>query len=167
MRRYFICFLAIGLILFISFPCYAQTGNRALVGTWKLIAMELVDSDGKVVEADEWLGKKPIGIIMYDSIGYMSVQLMRDPQEPGAFDKYFADRYYAYYGTYEIVAKVGTEGKEGNVIHHLQGSLIRGETGRSFQRTFKISGNRITLTAITPTGITNKKLTFERVEKGK
>ena len=161
MKRYFICFLAIGLFLFISFPCYAQTGNKALVGTWKLIAMELVDSDGKVVEADEWLGKKPTGIIMYDSAGYMSVQLMRDPQEPGAFDKYFADRYYAYYGTYEVVVKEGTEGKEGYVFHHLQGSLSRGEIGRDYQRIFKISGNRIMLT------VSNKRLTFERAEKGK
>jgi hypothetical protein len=161
MKRYFICFLAIGLFLFISFPCYTQTGNKAVVGTWKLIAIELVDSDGKVIEADEWLGKKPTGIIMYDTTGYMSVQLMRDPQEPGAFDKYYSDRYYAYFGTYEVVVKEGTEGKEGYVLHHLQGSLSRGEIGRDYQRIFKISGNRIMLT----TG--NKRLTFERVEKGK
>ena len=85
---------------------------------------------------------------------------MRDPQEPGAFDKYFADRYYAYYGTYEVVVKEGTEGKEGYVLHHLQGSLSRGEIGRDYQRIFKISGNRIMLT------VSNKRLTFERAEKG-
>ena len=84
MKRNFICFLVIGLFLFISSPCYAQTGNKAVVGTWKLIAMELVDSDGKVVEADEWLGKKPTGIMMSRFSGlYVSAAYARPARTGG------------------------------------------------------------------------------------
>jgi hypothetical protein len=155
MKKLFICFLTIGFALLIYPSSYAQSGKMGVVGTWKLISIEQ-ERFGEI-QPDEWLGKKPTGIIMYDTTGYMSVQLMRDPQEQGALDKY-----YAYFGTYELEVKEGTEGKEGVVLHHLQGSLDRYEIGLDYKRRFKISGNRIMLT--TPG---NRRLTFERVEKGK
>jgi hypothetical protein len=164
MERYFICALIIGLSS-ISSLCYAQAANKAVIGAWKLISVERVQADGKVLGLDEWMGKKPTGLIIYDAMGYMSVQFIRDPRPTlplsleGKADAY--DGYYAYFGTYKINETEGTEGKEGVILHHLQGSLRPEEIGNNYPRMFKISGNRIMLT--TPT---LRRLTFERVEKG-
>ncbi len=147
----FICFLAIGLFYFFCSSCYAQTGNMVVVGTWKLISIDQVNSQGEVIKADDWMGKKPTGIIIYDTTGYMSVQFMRDPKEEGGII-----RYYAYFGTYEVKAK------EGVILHNLEGSLMSDEVGMLYRRNFKISGNRLMLT--TPK---NRRFTFEHVEKGK
>jgi hypothetical protein len=155
MKRYFICFLIIGCLSFVP-SVYAQTGNPAFVGTWKLLSIDYVDLDGNVTDPNSWLGKKPTGLIIYDTSGHISLQLMRDPEERGSFDKY-----YAYFGTYQVIkVKEGSEGKEGVVLHHLQGSLSQSEIGVDYRRMFKISGNRLMLT--TPE---NWRFTFERVEK--
>ena len=150
MKKYRMWFFTFALFAFPSL-CYAQDGKDAVVGTWKLISIERVRSTGEVEGADVWLGKNPTGVIMYDTTGYMSVQLMRDPQEG-----YALERYYAYFGIYEV------NEKEGSILHHVQGSLSSTEVGITYRRMFKISGNRIMLT--TPQ---LRRLTFERVEKGK
>lgn len=170
MNRYFICFLAIGLLAICPL-CYAQTGNMAVDGTWKLISIESVDVAGKVIGATEWMGKKPTGLLMYDATaGYMSIQLIRDRRPAYALsledraDAYKA--YYAYFGTYEVKETEGKDGKEGIVVHHLQGSLMPEEVGAEYWRMFKISGDRIMLTAQLSAS-QSVRLTFERVEKGK
>ena len=150
MKSYFICFLTVGLLVICPLS-YAETDNVAVVGTWKLISIDWVDSNGEVTRADEWMGKNPIGVIIYDPIGYMSVQLMRNPKEKEAHE-----RFYAYFGTYEV------KGKEGLVSHHVQGGLWLSEVGVTLERKFKISGNRLMIT--TPH---LRRLTFERVEKVK
>ncbi len=153
----------VSLCFFIISACFlgfgAQVGaqsdlEKAIIGTWKLVSIEQ-ERSGEV-QPDEWMGKKPIGIIMYDSNGYMSVQFMRDPQEKGF------DRYYAYFGTYKIEPKEGTEGMAGVVEHHMQGSLMPQEVGQIYMRTFKISGNTLIISTFT-----GRRLTFERVEKRK
>ncbi len=167
MKRYFICFLAIGLLVVCPLR-YAQTANMAVDGTWKLISIESVDAGGKVIGANEWMGKKPTGVLMYDATtGYMSVQIFRDRRPVSTLsledraDAYNA--YHAYFGTYEVKETKGKEGKEGVVVHHLQGSLIPEEVGAEYWRMFTISGNRLMLTVSIP----SMRLTWERVEKGK
>ena len=164
MKRNRICVLIIALFVFPSL-CYAQDGKEAVVGTWKLISIDGVIGEG-FSRPDYWMGSNPTGVIIYDSKGYMSVQLMRDSRptfESGegwagtSEEKRVAfEGYYAYFGTYEV------NKKEGFVLHHVQGSLWPDEVGVTYRRTFKISGNRIMLT--TPN---LKRFTFERVEKVK
>ena len=167
MNRYSISFLAIGLLVICPL-CYAQTGNMAVHGSWKLISIESVDAGGKVIGANEWMGKKPTGLLMYDATtGHMSVQIFRDRRPASTLsledraDAYIA--YHAYFGTYEVKETKGKEGKQGVIVHHLQGSLIPEEVGAEYWRTFKISGNRIMLTVSIP----SMRLTWERVEKAK
>ena len=168
MKRYFIFFLTIGLVLLICPPCHAQTGKMAIVGTWKLICIERVDWMDNVIGPYEWfLGKKQTGLIIYDTSGYMSAQYMRDPPAAsagsleGIADAFGA--YFAYFGTYEVNETGGKEGKEGVVVHHLQGSLKPEDVGMKFGRKYKISGNRLMLTVPADA----MRLTFERAEKGK
>ena len=151
--------------------CYAQTGNMAVHGSWKLISIESVDAGGKVIGANEWMGKKPTGLLMYDAtVGYMSIQLIRDRRP--AYTLSLEDRadayktYYAYFGNYEVKETEGKEGKEGAIVYHLQGSLMPEEVGAEYWRMFKISGNRIMLIAQLSAS-QSIRLTFERVEKGK
>jgi hypothetical protein len=144
---------------------FAQAGSGAVAGAWKLISIDRVNADGEVIQADEWMGKKPTGLIIYDAnSGYMSVQILRVPRPNLPYsseekaDAY--DAYYAYFGTYRVNETEGRGWKEGVVMHHLHGSLRPEEMGNNYPRMFKILGNRIMLT--TPT---LRRLTFERVEK--
>jgi len=167
MKRYQICVLIIALFVFPSL-CYAQGGQggkEAVAGMWKLISIERVI--GEVISRpDYWMGNNPTGVIIYDSTGYMSVQIMRDPRPTFKFFDHGSgsleeiknafDGYYAYFGTYEV------NEKEGFVLHHVKGSLWPEEVGVTYQRMFKISGNRLMLT--TPE---SRRLTWERIEKVK
>ncbi len=50
--------------------------------------------------------------------------------------------YLAYYGTYEV------DEREGTVSHHVEGSLFPNWVGTLLKRSFKISGDQLTLDAI-------------------
>ena len=129
-----------------------QTLKDRIVGTWKIISWETVRPDGQVTNI--WMGPHPTGLIIYQSNGYMAVQIMADPrptfaQLPSAtppssdeFRNAFFG-YYAYWGTYSIDAA----GK--SVIHNVQGSERPHEVGRKYERSALIEGTRIVLT--TPT----------------
>ena len=150
MKRFRVYVLIFAILLFSSL-CYAQDGKELVWGAWKLISIEILSFTGEVLGPDGWWGSNPTGLIIYDKSGYMSVQFMRDPKEIGG-----AQRYYAYFGTYDV------NEKEGVIVHHIKGSLMMTEMGTDYSRRFKISGNRIMLTTER-----FKRLTFERVEREK
>jgi hypothetical protein len=149
MKKYRI-FIFLFALLAIPNLCFAQGGKEAFVGAWKLISIEAIGPDGQRRIAVQYMGKNPVGLIIYHPTGYMSVQYMRDPRPTFASGSarnatleeiksaYFG--YAAYFGTYEV------DEKEGFVIHHIQGSLFPNEVGIDYKRTFKISGDRISLT---------------------
>jgi hypothetical protein len=113
--------------------------QKKFVGSWKLISIE--------GGAQPRMGK-PVGIIMYDTTGHMSVQIMRgdrpafsdtrvkakDNEKAAAFDSYTA-----YYGTYTF------EPENGIIIHHLEGSIVPGQAGQDNIRYFELTGNRLKL----------------------
>jgi len=144
--------------------CHAEGGKDAIVGAWKLASIERVRQTGEVERPDDWMGRSPTGVVIYDAAGYMSVQFMRDPRPTFKTGAWFTatleekkdafEGYYAYFGTYEV------NEKEGSVLHRVQGSLRPEEVGVSYKRSFMLSGNRLILT--TPE---LRRLTFERVEK--
>jgi len=152
----------------------AKPSPEKIVGTWKLVSVESVIPNGEVSYA--WMGRNPLGLIMYDQEGNMSVQFMRDPRPTfssasGTHRDASKEEieaaykgYYAYFGTYEI------NEQEGYIIHHVKGSLWPHEVGKDFKRFFKISQNRLIIT--TPEIQRGGKqwfnrITFERAEKGK
>ena len=170
-----LCFLVISAWIFgFSAQVRAQSNLEKLIGTWKLVSVENVRPNGEVIYA--WMGRNPLGQIIYDQTGYMSVQFMRDPRptfssksgwyfdaSPEEIKNAFAG-YYAYFGTYEI------NENEGIIIHHVKGSLMPAEVGIDYKRFFKFSEKGLILT--TPLRQQEgeqrfNRLTFERVEKGK
>jgi hypothetical protein len=120
----------------------------SLTGSWKLVSREYRRADGTVVHPfGEDEGDS--GMIMYDDRGYMSVHLMSPNRPPftasdrlrgtPAEIKAAFEGYSAYYGTYEIDETAGT------VTHHVAGSLFPNRKGTDQVRSFKLSGNRLTL----------------------
>jgi hypothetical protein len=120
--------------------------REQLVGTWRLISRETRRSDGSVSHA---YGEHPIGQLMYDAAGNMSVAFMRPGrskfvhadkfQGTAAEIKAAFDGFQGYFGIYEI-----DEDKK-TVTHQVEGSLLPNWEGTSQTRFVEISGNRLTL----------------------
>ncbi len=120
--------------------------HSQFVGTWTLTFAEYRFADGEVKAI---YGDDPVGMLMYDAVGRVSIQIMRrhrpnfakndrlggTPEETQtAFNGYLA-----YFGTYSIDEEKHT------VTHHLQGALLPNWVGGNQVRFFELSGNRLTL----------------------
>jgi hypothetical protein len=100
-------------------------------------------------------GPNPSGIIIYDSSGWMSAQIVTanrpklgnpatrllSPNTPEGDQLKAAalDSYYAYFGTWTY------EPAKAIVTHHLVASLLPDETGLDYQREVRFDGRRLTL----------------------
>ena len=124
---------------------------RQLVGTWKLIAIDERDASGaRVVPLD--YGPEPIGLLMYDASGNMSVHAMRRGRPRLASEDVHSTTpeqakaafvgYGAYFGTYTVDEQAGI------VTHHVQGALNPNWEGSDQRRRFTISGDKLTLEPI-------------------
>lgn len=114
------------------------------IGTWKLLSN--IKKDGDVITYP--YGEDAVGYITYDSMGYMSVQMMQQNRKtpiPG---------YFAYFGRYEIDPKI-------NVVHHyLDGSLSPTEVGTDRQRSYQFIGNQLHLR---PVEESNREVIWEKI----
>ena len=114
------------------------------VGAWRLVSMEYVSEDG---EASYPLGPDASGYIMYHPNGYMSVNMMSANRPTyasqdlkGGTDEEkvaAAETYISYCGRYEV---------QGNkVIHHVEVAFFPNRVGADLERTFTVSGNRLSI----------------------
>lgn len=120
--------------------------GKKIVGTWKLVSAEARRADGKVIQV---YGETPLGFIIYDAAGNVSVNFMRaDRPAFAAADKARAtpeeaksaiESYEAYFGTYEV------DEVQGTVTHHVEGSLLPNWTGSDQLRFFEFSGDCLVL----------------------
>jgi hypothetical protein len=124
-----------------------------LIGTWRLVSVETTRPNGEVIYP--FYGKHPEGLLVYDRSGWMSVQIVSDPQPSvpaiSSREGFLAalpsekavaiDGYYAYYGTWSVDASGSS------VTHHIRQSLYPGERGDDAIRTVSIDANRLTLVA--------------------
>lgn len=150
--------LALGVVLL--WPLAGQSRPEAgaqdqFVGAWQLVSIETIRPNGEVIFP--FYGKHPEGIIMYESNGWMSVQIVSDPaatvpsgdsreavMKASDVDKSKAfDSYYAYFGTWTLDVAQKT------VTHHIRQSLNPGERGEDGVRHYVIDGERLILTAKT------------------
>lgn len=117
-----------------------------LIGTWSLVFAEYRYADGAV---NAIYGDNPAGMLVYDSGGNMSIQIMRRNRPNFAKNdrlggtpaetKTAFEGYLAYFGTYTIDQAKQT------VTHHLHGSLLPNWIDSDQTRFFDLSENRLTL----------------------
>jgi hypothetical protein len=123
--------------------------GTSLAGAWKLLVFEF-RSEGQVVFP---FGTNFLGLCLYDSTGYMAMQIMRGDRPrfaggdqlggtPAEMEAAFSG-YLAYAGTY-----VADEA-HGVVVHHVSQSLFPNWVGTDLVRFYRISGNRLIVSAPT------------------
>jgi hypothetical protein len=117
-------------------PCPPPVEARMVIGTWKLTRSELSPT------AVQARGANPIGMVVYDPNGYMSVQIMPD-RPRNAFPSYSPTPeqardallgYAAYFGYYRINLEKGT------IAHCRIGSLTF-NANRILVRRFEVLDN--------------------------
>jgi hypothetical protein len=151
----------------------AESARERLIGAWRLVSIETIRPNGDVIYP--YYGKHPQGLIMYDRSGWMSVQIVSDPQPAvpmgSSREEFLAapagervsavDGYYAYCGTWTVDPPSST------VTHHIKQSLYPGERGEDGVRHFILDGDHLTLTAKTHEMGENheRKLVWQRIQK--
>lgn len=126
----------------------SQSVKDKIIGTWKLISWVYQDQKGNVVH---YFGEDAVGILMYDTHGYMNAQLMKtnrkkftsnsisggtSEETKGAFDSYIA-----YFGKYDEV-------RPGEIVHRVEGSLFPNWHEDNQIRFAVLEGNRLTLSTL-------------------
>jgi hypothetical protein len=125
----------------------ANDATASISGTWRLVSYKSRTADGTVTDL---YGPTPLGQLIYDTAGHMSVHLLKpglpkcdtldrrkcpEREARAAFDNYLG-----YWGRYQINAM------ENSVTHHIDGASVPDWVGTSQERFFKLEGARLTLT---------------------
>ncbi|MBS0580625.1 MAG: lipocalin-like domain-containing protein [Proteobacteria bacterium] len=128
--------------------------RRDLIGTWRLLSIQLVGPNGKTV--DPFFGPDPTGLLIYDPSGWMSVQIVErqrpttdapvsfvsrgtpgETSQDAQVKASVLDTYYAYFGTWHYEAATSS------VVHDVKSSLIPGESGKSYSQTASLVGGHL------------------------
>ncbi len=161
MRRFKLSAVTIALLLLVSCLVRPQTeqGTAAnssrvsLVGSWDLVSrIDRTADGGTLVEPS--LGSDPIALLIYDSAGHVSAQLMRrsgrslqinvapPPQTPQSAEHNNSAAiggYDAYFGTYVVDIQAHT------VTHHFNAALNPADVGREVTRRFRFEGEQLVI----------------------
>jgi lipocalin-like protein len=123
--------------------------GTSLAGAWKLLVFEF-RSGGQVVFP---FGTTFAGLCLYDTTGHMSMQIMRTDRPRFAISDQLAGTpdeikaaftgCHSYFGTY-----VADEA-HGVVVHHVTQSLFPNSIGTDLVRFYRISGDRLIVSAPT------------------
>jgi hypothetical protein len=128
-------------------PLASRLLKEQFFGTWKLVSWEIEQANGEPIDSP--LGPAPVGWIMYQPEGHMSVVLMRPDRPKFASNnlmegtpeeiKAAFEGYVSYCGSYEV------NEQEHLVIHRLQLSWFPNLVGTEQKRFFEFAGDRLTL----------------------
>lgn len=129
-------------------------------GAWRLVSVQEREPDGSLTNP---YGEHPVGLLLYDETGRMSVQIMRSDRArlssndwdeiPAGEIKSAVEGFTAFFGTYEI------NEAEAVIIHRVEGHLLPNSVGKDLRRSYEFSGNRLTLK---PSA--SRSVTWERVK---
>ena len=118
--------------------------QNPFIGTWRLVSCELRKPDGEVSYP---FGRDPVGYIMYNPEGYMSVAFMSADRPKfaagdvmgGTTEEKVAavDTYLSYCGRYEI--------QHDKVIHHIEVSLFPNWVGVDQERIYEFKDDKLSL----------------------
>jgi catechol 1,2-dioxygenase len=126
----------------VTAPLAAQITSADFVGTWELAAIEAPNPAGGWMAAPLPLPGSPVGVIMYDDLGNMAVQITSEPRgtmTPAELPE-IVNGYVAYYARYEV------DSTEGTVTHHRRGHVNADLAALSVVRYYEFSGDTLTLT---------------------
>lgn len=134
----------------------AQSVKDQLIGTWKLVARDVVRPDASSTLDPAYGPKYPIGYIMYDQTGHMAVQFMaldrpNDQSSRG---------YNAYFGTYTI----DESSRPMKVTHHMEGSLDPRDIGGANVRDLLLNGDELKIVVHNTNNSNVNVNTFTRVK---
>lgn len=117
-----------------------------LVGSWRLVSYETHTRTGEVSAI---FGPSPVGRLMYDGAGRMSVHIMDPRRKRFASNdrlvhtseelKQAFDGYFGYFGTYTVDEAAST------VTHHIAGASFPNFVGADQKRFLILSGKRLKL----------------------
>ena len=139
--------MALPLLLTITLQAQSPSTPRSvstrIVGTWELLTRTVTRADGSKI-VDSVLGEKPVGRLIYDASGAMSLQMMRPGRKaaistPADANQRVTLGYDSYFGRYTVDEKAGT------VTHHVEASLFPEDVGDDWVRPFKLEGDTLTL----------------------
>ncbi len=117
----------------------AQTASD-FMGTYDLVRFESPDESGEWVTSADPFGPDPLGIIMYDGVGSMSVHVVRQDRDAEDAIPGMVNGYMAYYGRYEVDAARGI------VTHRREGHIDPNQADQEAERGFEFNGDLLILT---------------------
>lgn len=107
------------------------------VGAWRLIRFQEETPGREVIHP---YGERPIGLLIYDRSGRMSVQIMKRDREPLSSSdwqsapageiKAALEGFTAFFGSYEV------DDDRKIVTHHVEGHVFPGSVGKALIREF-------------------------------
>ena len=114
----------------------------AFVSTWELASVEARPESSEWSPWNSPMGGETVGIIMYDDVGNMAVQITSSPRDTvtPAEQPEILYGYVAYYGRYEVDSVAKT------VTHHRRNHLNPDIGALSVVRYFEFKGDTLTLT---------------------
>jgi hypothetical protein len=151
-----LAFLWLGVVLLAGKAVGQQAGStlkNQLVGTWMVVSNYTDREDGSKVDT---FGPNPVGILMLDGDGLLSLQEMRSdlPQfgtnnrQEGTADenKAIVQGSICYFGTYTIDEAAKT------VTFRVEGCSFPNWTGTDVKRSFALAGDELTWSGVGSTG---------------
>jgi hypothetical protein len=127
------------------------SAHDALIGTWRLVAFEDVETGKKVHP----YGEKPLGLFVYTADGHVAIQIANPDRPacaiPGSRDTTkipyctpqqalkLLESSVAYWGTYTVDTNAGV------VVHRVRSDARNTYTGTDQPRPFKLEGDRLVI----------------------
>ncbi len=146
-------------------PAAVRAANARFAGVWRLVSEETRDASGRIVPGGpNGSDGGRFGYIVYDPVGYMSVNLAWRDQPPFMGPTPTPQqaatalaRYNSYWGSFAVNEATGI------VTHQTFGAVSPGFSGTNQERRFSFDGNRLTLRPPTAANGDQRALTWERV----
>ena len=127
-----------------------------LIGTWRLVARDVVRPDGSSSLDPAYGPKYPIGYIMYDRTGHMAVQFMGLDRPNDQSSR----AYNAYFGT----STIDESSRPPRVSHHMEGSLDPRDIGQTAVRDILLNGDELKIVVHNNNNANVNVNTFTRVK---
>lgn len=128
-------------------------------GAWRLVSFEERQPNGEITHP---YGEHPVGLLVYDASGMMSVQVMRrdraalssgDLRQVAAEEiKSAVEGFTAFFGPYAV------DEENGAITHHAEGHILPNSVGKKLVRSFEFEGERLILKPSE-----NRRVIWERV----